>query len=68
MTLMLCQKEILVNNQTLANRKKVPVIPPILVNNKLLTNFKDKVSIFNDFFSKQCQPVPWNYNTHRNNM
>ena len=43
---------------TLFNGKKVPVIPPILVNNKLVTNFKDKANIFNDFFSKQCQPIP----------
>ena len=39
--------------KTFANGKKVPVIPSILVNNKLLTNFNDKASIFNDFFSKQ---------------
>ena len=25
-----------------------------------MTNFKDKVNIFNDFFSKQCQPIPNN--------
>ena len=46
--------------KTRFNGKKVPVIPPILVNNKLETNFKDKASIFNDFFSKQCQPIPNN--------
>ena len=46
--------------KTLFNGKKVPVIPPILVNNKLVTNFKDKANIFNDFFSKQCQPIPKN--------
>ena len=38
--------------KTLVNGKKVPVIPPILVNNKLVTKFKGK-AIFNDFFSKQ---------------
>ena len=42
------------------NGKKVPIISPILVNNKLVTNFKDKANIFNDFFSKQCQPIPNN--------
>ena len=42
--------------KTLFNGKKVPVIPQILVNNKLVTNFKDKVHIFNNFFIKQCQP------------
>ena len=46
--------------KTLFNGKKVPVIPPILVNNKLVTYFKDKANIFNDFFSKQCQPLPNN--------
>ena len=25
-----------------------------------MTNFKDKANIFNDFFSKQCQPIPNN--------
>ena len=38
--------------KTLFNGKNVPVIPPILVNNKRLTNIKDKADIFNDFFSK----------------
>ena len=36
---------------------KVPVIPQIVVNNKPVTNFKDKANIFNDFFSKQCQSI-----------
>ena len=40
--------------KTLVNCKKVPVIPPILIKNKLVTNFKDKD---NDFFSKQYQPT-----------
>ena len=30
------------------------VIPPPLVNNKFVTDFKAKANIFNDFFSKQC--------------
>ena len=46
--------------KTLFNGKKVPVIPPILVNNNRVTDFKDKANIFNDFFSKQCQPIPNN--------
>ena len=37
--------------KTLAKGKKVLVIPPILVNNKLATNFNDKANIFNDLFS-----------------
>ena len=39
------------------NGKRVPVIPPLLVNNKFVTNFKAKANIFNNFFSKQCTPL-----------
>ena len=46
--------------KTLVSGKKVAVIPPILVNKKLVTNLKDKANIFNDFFIKQCQPIPNN--------
>ena len=35
------------------NGKIVRVIPPLLVNNKLVTDFKAKANIFNHFFSKQ---------------
>ena len=35
----------------------MPVIPPLLVNNKFVTDFKAKANIFNDFFSKQCTPL-----------
>ena len=30
------------------------VIPPILHNNKFITDFKQKAEIFNSHFSKQC--------------
>ena len=39
------------------NKCKVPKIPPILVDNKYVTNCKEKASIFNDFFSSQCTPI-----------
>ena len=32
-------------------------IPPLLVNNKLVADFKAKANILNDFFSKQCTPL-----------
>ena len=35
----------------------MPVIPPFLVNIKLMTDFKTKANIFNHFFSKQCTPL-----------
>ena len=43
--------------KTLYNGKKVPLIPPILVNNKLISNFKEKANHFNAFFASQCTPV-----------
>ena len=33
------------------------VIPPLLVNKKLVTDLKVKANIFNDFFSKHCTPL-----------
>ena len=39
------------------NGKGVSVIPPLLVNNKVVNDFKAKTDIFNDFFSKRCTPL-----------
>ena len=43
--------------KTLYNGKKIPLILPILVSNKLISNFKEKAIYFNDFFVSQCTPV-----------
>ena len=43
--------------KTLVSGKKVLVVPPILVSNNVVTNFRDKTNICNDFFSKQCQLI-----------
>ena len=44
--------------KTFVNRKKAPmIIPPWLVNDKLVSNFVEKANIFNDFFGRQCQPL-----------
>ena len=38
--------------------KKSPIIPSLLVNNnKLISNFSKKATIFNNFFVQQCQPI-----------
>ena len=39
------------------NGSKVPLIPPLLVNNKFVSDFTKKVNLFNDFFSSQCTPL-----------
>ena len=43
--------------KTTHNGKEIPLIPPILINNKLISNFKEKANHFNAFFASQCTPV-----------
>ena len=43
--------------KALCNGKKIPLIPPILVNSKLISNFKEKANHFNAFFASQCTRV-----------
>ena len=43
--------------KTFINGKKTPVIPPLLVNNNLISNFREKFNIFNNFFAQQYQPI-----------
>ena len=38
-----------------ANGKKIPIIPPILLNDKFVTNFLKETNLFNEFFSKRCE-------------
>ena len=35
--------------------KKLPIIPPLLVNNNQISNFREKANIFKDFLVQQCQ-------------
>ena len=46
--------------KTFLNNKKILVIPPILHDNKFITNFKKKAEILNHFFAKQCSLVNTN--------
>ena len=43
--------------KTLYSGKKIPLIPLILVNNKLILNFKEKVDHFYNFFASQYTPI-----------
>ena len=43
--------------KTFINGKMVPIIPPLLANNNVVSNFREKVNVINDFFVQQCQPV-----------
>ena len=37
-------------------RKKNPLMPPLLVKDKFVTDIKTKACIFNKFFAEQCAP------------
>ena len=39
------------------NGTKIPLIPPLLVGNQLVTEFLVKANLFNDYFSQQCTTV-----------
>ena len=41
----------------LLNNKKILCIPPLLQNNKYVTDFKKKAELFNLFFVKQCSRI-----------
>ena len=43
--------------KSLYNGEKIPLIPPILINNKLISNFKEKTNHFSAFFASHCTPI-----------
>ena len=46
--------------KTLVNGTKIPLIPPLLVSNQLVSDFLEKANLFNDYFSKQCTTIDKN--------
>ena len=44
--------------EILLNNKKIPIILPLFYQNRFITDFKEKVQLFNIFFSKQCSFFP----------
>ena len=43
--------------KSFVNRKKVPLIPQLNVGNKLVTDFKEKSRLFNEFFASKFIPI-----------
>ena len=43
--------------KTFYNGKKVPIIPPLLIDNKIISDFEAKENYFNNFFASQCTPL-----------
>ena len=42
---------------TFLGNKKIPIIPPLLVDNKIISDFVTKADLFNTFFASQCTPL-----------
>ena len=53
--------------KTFVNGSKIPLIPPVLVNNEFATDFLVKANLFNDFFREQCRPIT-NYSSFSSNQ
>ena len=43
--------------KTFYNSKKVPIIPPLQINDKLISDFEVQANYFNNFFASQCTPL-----------
>ena len=43
--------------KTFFNGRKIPTIPPLLIDGKIVSDFKEKANIFNEFFCRQCTPL-----------
>ena len=55
-------------SKTFYNGKKIPLIPPLLVNNCLIADFKVKADLFNNFFASQCTPLENSSNIPNNQL
>ena len=42
---------------TFLSKRKMPAIPPVLADGKLVSDFKIKSELFNSHFATQCTPV-----------
>ena len=42
---------------TILNKAKIPIIPPLLENGIFITDFTEKAQIFNDYFILQCTTI-----------
>ena len=45
------------NFKSFYNDRKVPLIPPLLIDDKFVTDIQTRINIFNKFFSDQFQPL-----------
>ena len=50
--------------KTFANGGKVLVIPPLVINNEFISNFKTKANYFNKLFNQQCTAISTDSSIH----
>ena len=43
--------------KTFYNNKEIPLIPPLLIDKKIVTDVRTKANIFDKFFAEQCTPL-----------
>ena len=43
--------------KTFYNKKKIPIISPLLIDDNFVTDIQTKANIFNKFFAEQCTPL-----------
>ena len=43
--------------KTFYNDRKIPIISPLLIDDKFVTEIQTKANIFNKFFTDQCTPL-----------
>ena len=55
-------------SKTFYNGKKIPLIPPLLVNNCLIVDFKVKADFFNKFFCTTSTPLENSTNIPKNQL
>ena len=54
--------------KTFYNYKKIPLIPPFLIDDKFITDIKTKANIFNKLFAEQCTPLENNSTLPKNQI
>ena len=53
--------------KSFVNSKQIPLLPPILVKDQLVTNFLEKANLYNEYFTQQCNTIE-NDSTLPNNL
>ena len=36
---------------------KIPLVPPLIMNNRVISNCREKANFFDNFFASQCTPI-----------